>query len=647
MGGLYGFWQNSKILNDLVRLNSLTGAPFEISHGMLQHVLPILFGQSILLEILFNEVVAYNLFCVLGITFSALTVSWLVYGLTKSGWIGLFSGIVYGFSPNLISQTLAGHLGNAHAQWIVLYVFCLWKYLEQSTLKNGILTGFLFAVTVLSYTYYGYFAFFFSLIFIGYRFLVFERRDRTVFKKGMGILGILFVSFLVSIPFIYKAILGMFHFIPVSEHEQVGLVRNYHDVFSYAARCWDYFVPSELHPIFGSFSERISNKLGGRHFFERTLYLGVIPLSLAGYGIFRWWKERKSLPKEKSFFLSAMMVCGIGMMIFSFPPEIDLKFIKLYMPSHLLYKFFPMFRVYARAGVFVSLSVTVLAGWGLKCLLEKFSRIQMRIVCFSFLLLGLVFEYTLVPPIRNVDVSTVPPVYQWLGQQSGGIMIAEYPIFGADDKRHYQYLSYQRFHAKRMMNGAPDKTPPGWLLKSNRNLWEPEVTERLASLGIKYAIFHKEFYRKNIYERFLKASGLKLVKDFPEAFVFEIVAEPKDLTWVSMNAYLPEKGLGEKEWAWFSGNGGFAFYRRESGKCVYQLKFLLTSSLVKRAVTIGFQNQLLGEWEIEPDKIKEIVLRNIEFAQGLNVIDLKCEPGVNKKEKSVAFSGLQILARES
>lgn len=653
LGVLYSFWISHKFLFSIALkgFNPLVAAPFGVQENLQSGLMPVFNALKYFLSHVFNEVSAYNAFCILGIALSAYVVYVLVLRLTKNKWASIGAGLIYGFSPNMIVQGLAGHLGSVHAEWIPLFLLFLWKFFETASLWTGALGAVVFSVIFLSYPYYGYFSFFFALIWILYRFLFYEDKHSEGVKKMFGVLGMCLLSLVVTLPFIYKVVLAIFGLAPVSDVNQGVLVRDYGAVMDFGARIWDYFIPSELHPVFGSLSERLLHKLGGRHLFERNLYLGIIPLCLAVYGAFNWWKMRKSLPKEKSFFLSAMIVCGIGMMFLSFPPEIDLKVMKLYMPAHFLYKFFPMFRVYARAGVFVSLSVACLAGWGMKCLFEKFSRVRSRVICFSFLLLGLGFEYTVIPPIRNVDVSTVPPVYQWLRDEPGDFIIAEYPLFRNVDTRHYQYLSYQRFHQKRMMNGAEDRSPEGRFLHSNENLWESEVTMRLASLGIKYAIFHKEFYHKNIYQRVLKAEGLKLVKDFPEAFVFEVVAAPKDLTWVGMNAYLPEKGLVDKDWLWFSGDGGFLFYKRSAGLSPIQFKCLLTSFEKTRKVKIEYQGQEIIQYDVGPGQVKEVVLKDIALTQGLNVLSFKSDSGAQSNQKgqkvSVAFSDLKVMPDSS
>lgn len=647
---LYGFWGSRNIfkLGIYPNFNPFLGAPLGIfSEGGIETVMPIFTGLIYLLTSFLKEGVSYNLFNLLGVSLSAWSMSVLVERLTQDRWSGIFAGFIYGFSPNLICQTLAGHIGYTHAQWLPLYVLFLWKFLEKPSLLTAVMTGGFFAFIWLSTPYFGYFAFFFSLLFIFWRFIFFERDKKTAFKKLLSLGGIYILSAIIMLPFTWKIILNILKISEVSDSASAALLRPLRDLYVYGASPWDYLLPSELNPIFGDLTERVQKVLGGRHFFERTLYLGLCPLFFAGYAVWMWIRKKWiGQSTTKVFFISSLIFCGVFMTLLSFRSKLGIGSFHLFMPSHFLYSFFPMFRVYARAGFFVSLCLAPLAGLGFsQFLLRRKKRI--RLFCLIFFIGFLALEYTVIPPIRNVNVSNIKPFYQWMAQQPGDFIVAEYPLSRNISLKHYQYLFAQRFHGKRLMNGTSEETPPYWLIQPNKNLWEIEVPKRLATLGVKYIIFHKEFYRRNIHRRVLNASGLRLIKDFPEVFIFEVVALPLNMFWTLGNSYPPEQGQDGQSWSWFAGDGALVFYKRSLGDETYMIRFKITSFEERREVSIIFQEKELGRWVIEPGKVQEIFIEKVLVNQGLNTLSLKTRPGPQGNEEghevSVAVSDFQVI----
>jgi hypothetical protein len=360
------------------------------------------------------------------------------------------------------------------------------------------------------------------------------------------------------------------------------------------------------------------------------------------------WVKRKWEGKSPSnvFLVSSLIFCGFLMALLSFRPKLNVGNNQLLMPSHFLYSFFPMFRVYARAGFFVSLCLAPLAGLGFAQFLSRKTK-RVKLFCLTFFIGLLAIEYTVVPPVRNVGISDIKPFYQWIADQPGDFIVAEYPLSRSISLKHYQYLLAQRFHGKRLLNGAPEKTPLHWLIYSNKNLWENEVPKRLASLGVKYVVFHKEFFRENIHQRVLNVSGLKLIKDFPEVCIFEIIATPFDLFWIFGNSYPPRTDQSVQTWFDFAGDGAIVFYKRSLGEESYMIRFKIASFEKNQEVRILFQEKDFGKWSIASGMTQEVNMGKISLAQGLNTISLKVIPGIDSNRKiSVAISDFEIIKRE-
>ena len=295
LADLYGFWTSRDIFAHGIRpeFNPFVAAPFGImAQSGFERITPFMTGLAYLLTSVIHEIPAYNLFVVLGISLSAWSASVLVEEATDNKSAGILGGLIYGFSPNLITQTLAGHLGCTHAQWIPLYILFLWRFFKLPSLKNGLFAGFFFALICLSFPYFGFFGFFFSVFFVLLRLFYFESRWKDIFKKMFGLAVLVFFSLILLLPFVGEMILSVLK--PSGETAPLlkAFLHPYEELFVYGARPWDYFIPSELNPVFGAMSSDIYKNIGGRLFFERTLYLGWVPLLWAAYGCWIWMRKK-------------------------------------------------------------------------------------------------------------------------------------------------------------------------------------------------------------------------------------------------------------------------------------------------------------------------------------------------------------------
>jgi hypothetical protein len=105
--------------------------------------------------------------------------------------------------------------------------------------------------------------------------------------------------------------------------------------------------------------------------------------------------------------------------------------------------------------------------------------------------------------------------------------------------------------------------------------------------------------------------------------------------------------LEGRKWAWLSGNGGFAFYKRSLGKFRFRLKFLLTSHEVPREVKIVLEGKELSRFVVEPGKVTAVDLNDLYVDEGPHTILMKISPRVQEisdgREVSVAISGIELI----
>ncbi len=261
---------------------------------------------------------------------------------------------------------------------------------------------------------------------------------------------------------------------------------------------------------------------------ESILYLGLLPSGLALVGVLANWRNSR---EKRTVCLLAMT--ALAFFLFSLPPFIPLGGVRIYSPSSILFKIFPTYRVLARFGVMVMLTVAVLAGFGLKYLLGRIGSSGKRglVVLVAFLLLC--FEFLNVPPFHWTDYSQIPDYYVWVKEQKGDFIVADYPIKAFD---FAESQIWQTFHGKRLLNGSPEWATAK-LGETLSDLEDPEVVTKLKELGVQYVICHTHDYLyggKHLVDghranRFSlppdspEKSGLKLVKSGSGAVVLEVL----------------------------------------------------------------------------------------------------------------------------
>jgi len=224
-------------------------------------------------------------------------------------------------------------------------------------------------------------------------------------------------------------------------------------------------------------------------------------------------------------------------LVFSHAPWTDIGPFRIFFPSYFLYKVAPMFRCYARFGILVMLSVSVLAGMGLAAILQRIKSPKRQGILVVVIILLICIEFAPTFPAPMINAVNPPPVYEWLAQQEGDFTIAEYPLEGDSE-----YFFWQRIHQKKLVNGALPGTRADKVRKEIVDILDPKTPGKLRYLGAKYIIFHPNKYAKSDEIAIIgeipniqKQLGLKMIKLFSEAEVYAVIAPPIE----------PEVGVGK------------------------------------------------------------------------------------------------------
>lgn len=339
---------------------------------------------------------------------------------------------------------------------VFLFLYSILKFYSEQSYKNSIFVALTFSLAMFISFQFALFSLvilIFASIYHFFSLIVGKRLDNPsdLLRKYIVIYVLCFIFTLPSTYLVINKSLNPHYYdgtILETLYERNSLL----DLVAYGARPWDYLMPSIYHPVFGSYVQNFYQYIRNNYSYqfwstflpERANYLTFTGMGLALYALWttlRSWRRRINVvSQEDSRNIGLLMLMAIFMFLVSMPAVIEIKGFHIYFPSYFLFKVFPMFRVYARAGVFVLLSVAILAGYGLKFLLAKIRNdwFSLRLGGISFpgrksvvlttVLCGLVlFENLNFPPFAVMDVGHVPQVYAWLKNQPGDPIIAEYP----------------------------------------------------------------------------------------------------------------------------------------------------------------------------------------------------------------------------
>jgi len=453
LGGVWRYWWNERSGEPFFQLNPL----FDNLMQVLTH--------------LFGGIAATQLVQISGFAIAFLTAYYLASQLTRCRRAGVLAGLAYGFSLYNLwhgMQNIELLLG---VSLLPLYVWALLNLVQPWNVPNGprvptgvpirktVVAAIAYALVSLSSANIGYLAFLFTAGFLLIQFL--RVRSASLFFAHRSLLSahcslliahcFLFSAFcfILTLPATYPLI--RYYLNPQDPSYQTQNIRQTletrqsDEAIAYGARPWDYLMPSIYHPLFGRYVENFYNYLKENATYqfwspflpERVNYIPITIWFLAAFAVYRILTEARKrrldrnskfqIPDSISANVTTFALLALLMFAVSMPAKITVRSLPIYFPSFFLFKVFPMFRVYARAGVFVLLCVLVITSCGLCQLLEKATNPKTKRLLFIVLCSLIFFENLNFPPFHLLDLSQIPAVYYWLKEQTNITKITEYP----------------------------------------------------------------------------------------------------------------------------------------------------------------------------------------------------------------------------
>jgi len=168
-------------------------------------------------------------------------------------------------------------------------------------------------------------------------------------------------------------------------------------------------------------------------------------------------------------------------------------------PYMLLYKYVPGFnglRVPSRFHIFVMLSLSVFAAYGIKRLFPNGVG-QRKTIMKILVVLVILVEYASMPlPLTTVPVKReIPEVYQWLAAKKENVVMVELPLPSAEKGvglTECFRVYYSAYHWKNMVNGYSGYFPQIYdeLCRRWKELPVAQNIADLQTLGVNLIIFH-------------------------------------------------------------------------------------------------------------------------------------------------------------
>jgi hypothetical protein len=524
------------------------------------------------LQLLFGQVVAYNLHLLLSFVLTGLTTYLLCYYLTRNRSASFIGGLVFAFFPNRLSHATA-HLAQVVTYFFPLYALYLIKLCYpgrqfrgggggRASWRNAWLCGILLALSMLvNIVHVAYFILPFTALLILYRIAVGKLREG---EKGslpgkrvkLGRSQIAPAGFAIQRPgggfvirreqkcgrvklagsplhivaaFAFAAMLTAPFLLPFAWRSlsgQLSYLRMAGTV-DYSADLSGFFTPALSHPVWGrwpSFRTWAAAVIGRGNVLENTVYLGVVALLLAAWGARRRWREAR-------FWL----ILGLVALLLSLGPVLKIGGLQtsLPLPYALLQRlpFYKWGRIPGRANETIVLPLAVLASLGIASLLEPLRRLRKPSQGWLTTLLSvlILFDCVVAWPFPAMEAS-VPGFYQRMAQEPRDFAVLDlpqWPIWLREASNRAMY--YQTVHQHKIVGGYVWRLPEGLEggIKAFQELVLPPVTEDmiprpspekalqvLNRCHIRYVVLHKGIWSAEEDTETLAALGRLLGEPF-------------------------------------------------------------------------------------------------------------------------------------
>ena len=254
------------------------------------------------------------------------------------------------------------------------------------------------------------------------------------------------------------------------------------ELYTYAARIHDYFVPFGASKLFGAATAPyLQASAHGSNFSESTLYLGLALMQLAVIALvaaFARWS-----PARLRWAAVASLVIAAAGFYWSAPPKVGVAGVLIPAPSDAIQHVSSTWRVYSRFGIVVIIGVTLMGAVGVAAL-TRGRHVLVGALVTIVALAGVAVDFYFKPGVTTLAAGDVPSVYKILKSQPGGIL-AQYPLLpaGYGDSRD---LYWQNAAGHPQLTGYAEDGHADRRALTLYFLTNPKTIRGLASIGVRY-----------------------------------------------------------------------------------------------------------------------------------------------------------------
>ena len=305
------------------------------------------------------------------------------------------------------------------------------------------------------------------------------------------------------------------------------LDRPLYDV-AFTAKTYLLLLPSSDNPVFGDRSaDYIADRGLRNNEGELALYLGLLTLALAAAGVV--FAALGRVTRLGAALAAAMAVLGL---LLTLPATTNVPLLgSTTMPVGYVNDAVGFISTPARFIALVLTGTIILAGLGLESLVRRVDRrAAIAVVAVACLLSALEL------PFRrdNFVIDTRPPRLVALVNElvPENAPLAQYPSMTRDFFPVANQLFYQLAHGHPLLNGAPAATPEDAVRISVESKDDPEVPQKLALLGFKWATFDAGQAQKvgatpEEARSYRPPEGLEVVRRLPDgSMLMRVTARP-------------------------------------------------------------------------------------------------------------------------
>ena len=424
---------------------------------------------------LMGEVAALNFATLLGFALAGIAAHHLAYDLTRNRGAAYVAGFVFAYFPHHLEQSLE-HLNLSSIQflpWVALYGL---RVAGEGNRRDALLLGLVFALNALSCWHYALF----TLFFLPILFIEAWSREGNWIARARSRLALLCISAGVVIVIMAPFAVGMLTQASVENTYVKPPVEKGIDIAFL-------FVPSDQHPLFGSFTQTWYRTHRSYPALGSQSYLGYAALLLAALALRRPHRDRAVVAWLAIFVTGWMLALGSNITVFGQPTRLP--------GPHALFEHLPLLaslRVANRFIVIAMLALAMLAAFGIS------RRLAGRKHAATIFCAAIAIEFLWLPyPTQPVDFS--PILDQLAGEGSGAVL--DIPL--SDRSPAAPNLAAQTRHGRPIAGGYISVKPTGDAALARDPVlaalsgFVPQVPARidvdhLRRLGFHYVVLHKD-----------------------------------------------------------------------------------------------------------------------------------------------------------